>query len=158
MKKVLILFFIGLISSFATAQSADVVTEIMEAKKLTYAHAAYLSATQLGYIEEDASYEEAIAALRKHNIIKAGRSADSPIPLKQFACILCETWDIHDSILYYRTRSPRYAMRELRALKIIPATYTGSRMITGREALAMVTRCIDYYEKQEEIKRSANGD
>ena len=56
----MLIFIIG---TFAFAQSADVVTDILGAEEATYGQVCYLSAIHQGLISEDASYEEAVEAL-----------------------------------------------------------------------------------------------
>ena len=56
MRKVLSFLFIMCVGTFAFAQSAEVVTDILESDEVTYGQVCYLSAVHQGLISDDADY------------------------------------------------------------------------------------------------------
>ena len=56
MRKVLSILIILFIGGFAFAQSAEVVTDILNSDEVTYGQVCYLSAVHQGLISDDADY------------------------------------------------------------------------------------------------------
>jgi|GEM_PF-3187819 len=135
----------------AWGQSADVITEVLGSKKLTYGQVSYIAASSLGLIDDDADYEEAIRVLKANGYIHKNYSASSktPIPLKQFAYICCKTWNIINSVNFNIHDNPYYALKQLRALKMVSESLTGKKIISGAEGMAIITKCIDYNEEDQ---------
>ena len=63
MKRILSVLFILFAAGVAFAQSADVVTDILESDEATYGQVCYLSAIHQGLISEEASYEDAVSTI-----------------------------------------------------------------------------------------------
>ena len=63
MKKILTLLFALFLALSAYAQSADVITEILATEEVTFGQISYLTAVQMNIIDDDASYDDAVAAL-----------------------------------------------------------------------------------------------
>ena len=149
---------IGLLCVLGTcswAQSADRIADILNSETVTYGQASYLAATYLGLVSDDASDDDAIAALIDNGFVKAKymKNSDVIIPLENFCNICCGAWLVVDSIGYSTIKSPYYAWKELRAFKYIPSQYTRERVITGYEALNIVTRCIEHHERDSQERR-----
>ena len=67
--RIALLFFIfG--SFFCFAQSNEKISEILESTQVTYGQICYISASAQGFIEDDASYQDAVQALYDNNQIK----------------------------------------------------------------------------------------
>lgn len=133
----------------AAAQSADSVTNLIKTNKASWGQICYLSGTYLGLVQEDATPEQAITALTKAGIIKSAPPAETAIPLSQTASICARTWNIKGSLFYTLFKSPRYALRQLKADGIIPASADPSKTTTGHEALNIFTTCMEKYGSSE---------
>lgn len=155
MRRLFLLGLLCVLGACSWAQSADRIADILNSKTVTYGQASYLAASYLGLVSDDASDEEAIASLIDNGIVKAKYMGDSDaeIPLANFCNICCGAWYVVDSITYSTFKSPYYAWKELRAFKYIPYQYTGERIITGYEALNIVTRCIEHHERDSQERR-----
>ncbi len=152
------LFLIGLLCVMGVcswAQSADRIAEILNSETVTFGQASYLAATYLGLVSDSASNDDAIEALINNKIVKAKYMKDSetPIPLANFCNICCGAWYVVDSVGYCTFKSPYQAWKELRAFKYIPTNYTGEKLISGYEALNIVTRCIEHHERDSQERK-----
>ena len=152
------LFLTGLLCVLGVcswAQSADRIMDILNSDTVTYGQASYLAATYLGLVSDEASGGEAMSALIDNGIVKAKHMGDSEtaIPLANFCYICCGAWYVVDSISFCTFKNPYYAWKELKAFKYIPSQYTKERIITGPEALNIVTRCIEHHERDSEERR-----
>lgn len=150
MKKRLILsIIVALTAAFCVhAQSANVVSELLETEKATLGQVSYLCATELNLISESSSYAEAVDALKKEGILKnsAKLTAESPVRLGQLTLILSKTWKINESLFYNWFQNRRYAFMQCKALNIIPSSATSLKIVSGQEVLNYVTICIGRFE------------
>ena len=122
MRKILILLSVLFICSAAFAQSADVITEILESPRFTYGQACYLSASSQNLISDDASYDDAILALESKNQINDAVFADQEIKLVDLAYIYTKMFNLKGGLMYRITKgSPRYSLKLLKSDGIIPA-------------------------------------
>ncbi len=123
--------------------------DILNSETVTYGQASYLAASCLGLVSDYASDEDAVDALIENGIVKAKHmgNSDAAIPLANFCNICCGAWYIVDSVGYSTFKSPYYAWKEMKAFKYIPAQYTKEKLITGAEALNIVTRCLEHHER-----------
>ncbi len=151
-------FLIGLLCILGMsswAQSADRVTDILSSETVTYGQISYLAATYLGLISDDASNAEAIESLIENKFVKAKHMGEdeTAIPLANFCNICCAAWYIVDSLSYRVVKTPYYAWKQMKAFNYIPTNYTGTKTISGYEALNIVTRCIEHHERDSEERR-----
>ena len=156
MRRVFLTGLLCVLGVCSWAQSADRIMDILNSETVTYGQASYLAATYLGLVSDEASDEEAISALIDNSIVKAKYmgNSEAAIPLANFCNICCGAWYVVDSIGYSTFKSPYYAWKELRAFKYIPSQYTQERIITGAEALNIVTRCIEHHERDSQERRT----
>ena len=76
MKKIFLILFVALAAgSFSFAQSAQKVSEILEAEEITYGQLGYLSACQLSLVDDSTSYVEAFTALQNKGYVSKSVSA-----------------------------------------------------------------------------------
>lgn len=151
LKNKLRVLFLSLLAFFAVsayAQNADVVSALLEEDKATLGQVSYLCATQMGLIPETASEDQAVEALKQAGIIKDSPrlTAASPVRMNQFAYILCESWNIQESLMYRLMPNKRYAFMQLKALGIMPQSTVGLKKVTGQEVLNCITVCIQNYD------------
>ena len=146
MKKIVSILFAFLIFFSVNAQSADVITEILESEEATFGQICYLSAVQMGLVEEDASYDEAIQVLYDNKYIPEIADADSVIPAVNLAFIYSQLWPIKGGLMFRLTkRSPRYAFKQLQYDGIIDSETDPSAHVTGAKALSLYTSCNKKY-------------
>lgn len=146
MKKQFILVLLSVLSVFCFGQSADKITEIIKSKTVTYGQAGYLCVTAAGLENDDVSEIKAKRVLLERGIISSDRvMSDDAITVKEFAWVCANTWNVKGSLMSKIFKAPRYAFRQMKADSVIPAEYDPDRKISGREALNIVTDCIDKY-------------
>ena len=141
-KKILICLFIG-ITCICFGQSADFVTKMINAESVTYEDVAYLCATNLGLILDDATPEEAMLALDKAGIYDMPNNPKAEISYESLANMCTKTWKIKGGFLYSITKSDRYAFKELQSLGFIYTNVDPKETVSGIEVLNLITRCLD---------------
>lgn len=148
MKKFISLFFVLLFSGLVFAQSADVITEILDTDKVTYGQVAYLSAVNQELIGEDASYQEAVAALIGEGQLKPNVQADVLINMEKLASLYMKMWPgkAKGGFMYRITKAPRYAFKQLKEDGLISQFSDPWDYVTGREALNILTACMIAFE------------
>lgn len=142
MKKTFLLIAFMFFGMSLYAQSADAVTEILEAPEITVGQISYLSASAQGFISDDASFEDAVKALADNGQISATFNAADSATLSEVASVYAKLFSLKGGLFYRITKgSPRYAFKHLKAQGIIPAAYDPSQTVTGREAMSLFTKC-----------------
>ena len=140
---ILISLFIGL---SVYAQSADVITEMLDAEQATFGQISYLAAVQKELITEDASYDAAVQALYDNGIIPDSEDPTAPIPLVDIVYIYSRLWQVKGGLMFRITKgSPRYAFRQFQADGIISSKQEPSDYITGAKALSIYSSCLSKY-------------
>lgn len=146
MKKLLSLMIGLLLSLSLYAQSADVITEILEAEQATFGQVSYLAAVQQDLVDETASYEDAVQVLFDNGIIPNLEDYDAPIPLVDIAYIYSRLWSINGGLMYRLTKgSPRYAFKQFQADGILTQKQEPSDYVSGAKALSIYTSCVNKY-------------
>lgn len=151
MRKILSILFILFIGGFVFAQSADVVTEILETDEVTYGQVCYLSAIRQGLISETDSYEAAVEVLLSAGQIPEYVDTDSPVYLANLAFIYAQIWpDMQGGLMFRLTKgSPRYAFKQFKTDGVIPDNADPNSYISGSEALNVLTACMMQYGTDE---------
>ncbi len=150
MKKFITLLSVLFLGAVLNAQSADVISEILEAPVITYGHACYISASSQGLISDDASLEDAVAALVNAKQIPESVSAWDTVKLVNLAYIYSHMFNIKGGFMYRITKgSPRYVFKQMKTDGVIPANSDTTKILSGREALSLYTSCnMKYGEDQ----------
>ena len=153
MKRIFSFLLVLFIGSVIFAQSADVVTEILEAEEATYGQVCYLSAIHQGLISEDASYEEAVDVLLSRGQIPEYVSAYDSVFMANLAFIYIQIWpNVHGGFMFRLTNgSPRYAFKKLKSDGLIPDNTDPNQVVSGREALNILTSCMMEYGTDESM-------
>ncbi len=138
------MFFCGIVS----AQSADKVTEMIDAKTVSLNDVAYFAASYFGTIDENMSGSEALVILEK-KVQYPKISNVEKLQYDEFAYFCTQTWNIKGGIMLMATKSPRYALRELQAMGFISKSISPKDAINGIQALTIMTNCIDFAESEE---------
>lgn len=152
MRKALSLIFTLLISACVYAQSADVVTEILESNEISYGQAAYLSACHQNIISDDAGYEEALQILISVGQVSSKVSPEDAIRGDELAEIYLQMWpEIKAGFMYRLTKgAPRYAFKKLKSDGIVDEKADPSKTLSGIQALNILTACMLEYGSEEE--------
>ena len=146
MKKIVSLLFALFLVLSAYAQSADVITDILETEEVTFGQVCYLTAVQMNIVEDSASYEDAVTTLYEKGYIPALEDALVPVPAVDLAYLYSKLWNIKGGLMYRLTKgSPRYAFRQFQSDGIIGVDVDPANYIYGEKDLSIYTSCINKY-------------
>ena len=146
MKKKLSLLICLLLSFSLYAQSADVITEILDSKQATFGQVCYLAAVQQNLVTEDASYEKAVQVLFENAIIPNAEDPMAPIPLVDIAYIYAHLWPVKGGLMFRLTKgSPRYAFKQFQSDGILSRKQDPADFVSGAKALSIYTSCVKKY-------------
>ena len=146
MKKMMVILFALFLSFSAYAQSADVITDILETEKVTFGQASYITAVQLNLVGEKASFEESVNALYEKGFIQKRVESDSPISALELAFFYSKLWNIKGGLMFRLTKgSPRYVYKQFQADGVISLDLDPSSNISGAKALSIYTACVNKY-------------
>lgn len=153
MKRILSVLFILFAAGVAFAQSADVVTDILESDEATYGQVCYLSAIHQGLISEEASYEDAVSVLLSKGQIPEDVGAYDSVYMANLAFIYVQIWpNIKGGLMFTLTHgSPRYAFKKLKSDGIITDDTDPNAVVTGAQALNILTACMMEYGTDESM-------
>jgi hypothetical protein len=153
MKKIVSILICLFIASCIYAQSADVITKILESDEVCYGEICYLSAIRQNLIPDDASYGEAVSALYDEGQIPMHMEVNEPVCLINLAYIYSRLWpDLQGgSLMYKLTRgSPRYTFKLFKADGVLPHNADPYDTVNGFEALNILTLCMLEYGTDDE--------
>lgn len=144
-KRISVIFALFLVLS-AYAQSADVITEVLESDEATFGQVCYLAAVQKNLIGEKDSYDSAVQKLFENKIIPSLEASDEPVPVIDIAYIYSQLWEIKGGLMYRLTKgSPRYVFKQLQADGVIDANLDPGAYVSGAKALSIYTACNKKY-------------
>lgn len=143
MKKEVLMLFVFLFSAFfAFSQSSEKISELINAEKLTKGQAAYLAASYMDLMQDDADENEAFEVLKELKLFKANEKPEEAIRLNQVSQIYMKACGLRGGIMYSITKSRRYAFNELKAKGLLPALVTSSMYISGMDGVNLLNDCI----------------
>ncbi len=151
-------FFALFFCTMLIAQSADKVTNLIEAKEVTLEEVAYFASTYLELTNEDVEDEYALEALKEKVQLDRISQNTTALTYADFAYFCTQVWDIDGGIMLSLTKAPRYAFRELQYKGYISSTKLPQENITGLEALTIITQCIDYSIENETKEAEATNE
>lgn len=148
--KVKFIFLLFLLNSLVVfAQSNDRISEILQSEKVTYGEICYIVASAQGFIEDDASYEDAIQVLYDKGQIKTMVYKEEKIPLVNIAFVYSQIWGVKGGLMCRLTNnSPRYVFKQLKVDGIIDKSKDPASFVSGSEALSLYTSCAYFYDNQ----------
>ena len=152
MRKVLSILFVLLTGALAFAQSAQEVTNILNADEVTYGQVCYLSAIHQNLITEDQGYDDAISVLYSQGQLPELVAANQEVYMQNLAFIYLQMWpNVNGGLFYKLTKgSPRYAFKKLKTDGVIPESADPNSFVSGREALSILTTCMVKYGGDDE--------
>lgn len=146
MKKIVSVLFSLVLGFSLYAQSADVITELLESEEATFGQVSYLVAVQKELISESDSYDAAVQALYENGIIPNLEDSEAPIPLVDIAYMYSRLWNVEGGLMYRLTKgSPRYTFKQFQADGIISSRQEPSDYVSGAKALSIYTSCVNKY-------------
>lgn len=154
MRKILSILFVLFIGGAAFAQSADVVTEILNTDEVTYGQVCYLSAIRQGLITESDSYDTAVEALYSQGQIPELVDSAGPIYMANLAFIYAQIWpDMKGGLMFRLTKgSPRYAFKQFKTDGVIDDDIDPNSFISGSDALNILSSCMVTYGTDESME------
>lgn len=146
MKKFLSILFTMFIVFSVHAQSADVITEILNTEQVTFGQVCYISAVEQGLIDEKDDYDKAIEILAANELIPEVMESFIPIPAGNVAFIMSEIWDIKGGLMYRITKgSPRYSFKQFKSDGVISPLVEPGDFMSGPELLEIYNVCSRVY-------------
>ena len=146
MKKSFILPVVLVLSMTAYAQRADFVSELIAADKASYGAVCYLSAVYQGFVDESASYVDALHALAERGQTSPSADVNATVTFSELSRLMAKIWYIKGGLMYRATKaSARYAFRQFKADGIIPERTDPSKKASGSDVLNMYTLCLRKY-------------
>lgn len=146
MKKILSVLYAFFMMITIYAQSADVITEMLDADEATFGQVCYIAAVQMNLIDENDSLETAVKTLYEKEIIPTLVDAAAPVPAVDVAFIYSRLWKIKGGLMYRLTKgAPRYAFRQFKSDGIIDQNLDPAAIISGADALSIYTSCVNQY-------------
>ncbi len=133
------------------SQSAQKVSQIVEAQEVSLFDVAYFAATYLNVVETTTSGEYSLNALERYAELSKIKDPASALTYKDFSYFCTQLWNIQGGLFLSLTNAPRYAFRELQAMNIIYSHIQPNDTITGAQALTIMTKVIEYSEENNTI-------
>ena len=154
MRKILSILVVLFAGGLAFAQSADVVTEILNTEEVTYGQVCYLSAVLQGLISENDTYDAAVQVLFSNGQIPEDVDAAAPVYLANLAFVYAQIWpDMKGGLLFKLTKgSPRYAFKQFKTDGVIDEDMDPNSFVSGRDALTILTSCMLQYGSDEAME------
>jgi hypothetical protein len=138
----LCLFFLVLGVAQAAAQSNQIVDRLLDEKQAAFGDAAYLVLAAAKLIPEEATTEEAVAAVAERKLLP-GRDPAAPITLGEVCYLIMETQGLGGGLFYSLFPGPRYAARELSSLRLIRGNAHPSRTLSGEEVMRLLESALE---------------
>jgi len=117
------------------AQSNQVIDRLMDEKQASFGDAAYVILSAAGLVPEDATGEDAAAAVAEHKLLQRVPSATEPVTLGQVCSLIVETQRISGGLFYALFPGPRYATREIASLGLLKGYAHPNRVVSGEEVM-----------------------
>ena len=147
MKRHLVLACLLLIGAVgAGAQSNEALDAILATPNATYGQAAYLLLTADGSLDEDATFEAAAAMLESRLGPVVTRGAYEALTLGEFALLVQLHNDLPRGMMGRLVVSPRYAVRDLRFLRVVQGRSYPNMAVSGERMMRIVGRVLAYQE------------
>jgi len=130
-------------SATLPAQSNDTIDRLQGEKQALFGDAAALILSAAGLVPDDATPEEAAAAVSEQKLLGKPPLPDQPVTLGQVCLLIMQTQGVSGGLFYRLFPSPRYAARELAAQGLIKGNTHPSRVISGEEVMWLLAAVLD---------------
>ncbi|TVQ37301.1 MAG: hypothetical protein EA384_12540 [Spirochaetaceae bacterium] len=128
------------------AQSNEALDDILQSVQASYGQAAYLLLTSDGSIEEHSSYEHAAAELQRRLGPVVERHAADALTLGEFALLVQMYHDLPRGLMGRLVRAPRYAVRDLRFLRVVQGRSYPNMRLSGERMVRIMGRVLAWQE------------
>lgn len=147
MKKALSFIIAIFIAGAVYAQSADVITSMLETEEVNYGQLCYLSAVHQNLIEDNASFEDAVKVLYEKGQLPSEVNPYDTVYMVNLSYIYMQMWpEAKGGLMYRLTKgSPRYAFKQLRADGCLPLRADPKAVVSGVTALDILSACMVAY-------------
>ena len=126
-----LVFFVFSLNIYS--QSAEFITELLGAEKVTYGQVAYLVAVHENLVSEKASYIDSMNALYK--VVPS-----EFVNYKDLSYFFAKLWDVKGGLMFRISKgSPRYAFNQFKNDGIIPVNIDPHFYPSGRDVLNLFT-------------------
>lgn len=150
MKKIITLILGSLILTCSlAAQSADRLTDVIKAEKVTFGQACYFFATATGKVDDNIAYDDSIKFFQDSGTLRFLAKEDDEINLGTIAMLANKTFELKGSLFLSVTGSSRYAYRQMKADGVFKKNDDPSFVPDGHKFLAILTDCLDFYKVRE---------
>lgn len=135
------LFFIFIFAIFGFgcfSQNSEKVSELLKSEKISKGQAAYFVCVYNNIADENILDADAFSVLFERNLFGGKENADEKISLSESCFLIARTVNMKGGVFYSIFRSRRYALREFKALGIVPKTADPQQKVSGSEFLALL--------------------
>lgn len=155
MKKTIIFLLAIFFSSRIFAQSAQVITDVLDSQVVTLGQICYLSAIRQNLMTDEnenseiqSEYSDAIKILSENDRLIPDGFYNDKIQLKYICYIFAKTFNVEGGLFYKITGgSPRYAFKQFKSDGVILENSDPNSFISGQKALDILTNCIFKYDE-----------
>lgn len=138
-KSLLIVLLCVFIACYSFSQSSDFIQNVVNSSEVTYKQVAYLVSIDLGFVTEEQTEEVSVTALNnKFPKFENYFSADRILSIKDFSYITSIAYNQKTSLLFIIFKTPRYALKQMKANRYFEITENPSTKISGRQVLAIL--------------------
>ena len=134
------------VAGFAFGQSNEIIDSVLEEEQLTYGHAAYLVLVAAERLSETASPQEALSELESLGWPLDSRSAGDVVSFGEYSYLMMEALEFSGGLMFRLFPGPRYAARDVSAMRIADGYAFSGMDISGDRALRMLGRALAYRE------------
>ncbi len=145
-RAVLLAACLVLLASAVYGQSNEVIDDILRQRELTYAGASYLVLTATGRVADDVAPQQAVRELEAVGWGIAQRGPSDAVTLGDYAYLLMQAFEFRGGLMYRIAPGPRYAAREIAALRIAEGHALVGMRLSGERALRLLGRAMAYAE------------
>jgi len=142
-----ILFLFGLSLSVVPAQSNQVIDQLLQQEKASFASALYMVQTAAGELEEELAPQTAAEGFDSREWNLPQISADTPITLGQYSQLLMHAFEIPGGVMYKLFPGPRYAARETHYRGFVRGSALPGRSLSGSEVLFILREVLEWKEE-----------
>ncbi len=128
------------------AQSNEALDIILDTPRVTYGQVAYLLLAGDQAIDEESDAPEAVSALEARIGTVVARAANDPLSLGEVSLLVQRYYELPRGLMSNVTASPRYAVRDLRFLRIVQGRSYPGMAVPGERMVRIVRRVMDYRE------------
>lgn len=133
-----LVFFVFSLNIYS--QSAEFITELLGAEKVTYGQVSYLVAVHENLVSEKASYIDSMNALYQEKLLLDEILPSQFVNYKDLSYFFAKLWDVKGGLMFRISKgSPRYAFNQFKNDGIIPVNIDPHFYPSGRDVLNLFT-------------------